>query len=248
MYVAPQPEYPETKTYAGQHSRLVGPRERLQRPDSFTPSLTWPASCPSSPDPAAMETLRALAGQGVRYLVVHPDQAPLDAVNWQNRDRWLAESDTTLLPAGRWGSAFLYLINPYGDRLVTESAAAGDPFWIAWRPEPAEISFLSPQGERISLLAYNVSDRTPEIQLTLYWQADTPIASDVTVFVHSLDSSGAILAQADGPPLEGHYPTSEWLPGKVVQDNRLLPAGQSYLVGRVQSPGWPPLDSRLVRW
>jgi hypothetical protein len=57
------------------------------------------------------------------------------------------------------------------------------------------------------------------------------LQSDYTVFIHSLDAGGKLAGQADGPPLAGHYPTSAWRPGEIVQDSRLVPPGQRYLVG-----------------
>lgn len=60
-------------------------------------------------------------------------------------------------------------------------------------------------------------------RLTLYWRPDRPTAVDYTVFVHLLGQDGQILAQADGPPLAGHWPTSAWLAGRIVQDSRPLP-------------------------
>ncbi len=48
------------------------------------------------------------------------------------------------------------------------------------------------------------------VPITLYWDrlADTPV--DWTVFVHLVGADDGIAAQADGPPLNGAYPTSLW--------------------------------------
>ncbi len=56
--------------------------------------------------------------------------------------------------------------------------------------------------------------------VTLYWQAP-PQASpgeNYQVFVHLLDEAGQVVAQRDGAPAGGWYPTGEWLPGQVVED------------------------------
>jgi len=230
MYVAPQPEYPETKRML---SSAAGWWGLVNGYSGLTPlrQTALAQDVSGFPDPASMEALRGLANQGVRYLVVHPDQAPLDPAAWQDRDRWSAESDATLRPAGQWGSAYLYLINPYGDQLVRDSGSVTDPFWSHLRPQPANVIFSSPANDKISLLAHSVTNGASQTQIVLYWQADTPITEDFTVFVHSLDASGVIVAQADGPPLAGIYPTSTWQPGRIVQDTRTLPTGDSYLVG-----------------
>jgi len=82
-------------------------------------------------------------------------------------------------------------------------------------------------GEHIRLISYTVPSLTAlspgaTLTATLYWQATGPIATDYTVFLHLLDGRGAIVAQADGPPAAGRYPTSYWLPGEIVADERSL--------------------------
>lgn len=59
---------------------------------------------------------------------------------------------------------------------------------------------------------------------------------DYTVFVHLLDGNGRIVAQRDGQPGDGFYPTSIWDPGEVVPDEYAiivppdLPAGDYEVV------------------
>ena len=41
--------------------------------------------------------------------------------------------------------------------------------------------------------------------------------------MHLVDSKGALIRDpADGPPLNGDWPTSFWVPGETVVDNRLI--------------------------
>ena len=54
------------------------------------------------------------------------------------------------------------------------------------------------------------------VTLTLYWEALQPPAADYTIFVHLHDASGELVAQHDGQPAEGRYPTSIWDVGDVV--------------------------------
>jgi hypothetical protein len=58
--------------------------------------------------------------------------------------------------------------------------------------------------------------------VTLVWDrvSDTPI--NWTVFVQMVDKDGEIVAQADGPPLDGYYPTSLWREPCQVTDVHLL--------------------------
>jgi len=42
------------------------------------------------------------------------------------------------------------------------------------------------------------------------------------VFIHLLDATGQIVAQHDGQPRNGAYPTSVWDAGEVVADEHVL--------------------------
>jgi hypothetical protein len=72
-----------------------------------------------------------------------------------------------------------------------------------------------------------ITGTPPILDLTLYWQATAPVPADYTAFVHVLDAAGEKVAQADGPPLNGWYPSSAWAQGQIVADHRqiALPAG-----------------------
>ncbi len=76
----------------------------------------------------------------------------------------------------------------------------------------------------LELVGYDVS-ADGALYLTLYWKlaGDQPVPADYTVFVHLVDEQGSLIVEpADGPPVEGAWPTSAWLPGQVVVDTRLV--------------------------
>ncbi|MCA9973264.1 MAG: hypothetical protein KC425_23760, partial [Anaerolineales bacterium] len=56
------------------------------------------------------------------------------------------------------------------------------------------------------------------VTLTLYWEALAAMPADYTRFVHVLDASGALVAQADAMPRGNSYPTSQWQAGEIVAD------------------------------
>jgi hypothetical protein len=78
-----------------------------------------------------------------------------------------------------------------------------------------------------------------------------------------LNGGGQIVAQGDGPPVGGRYPTTYWLPGEIVEDAHRLtipsgghgpyriavglydPATSARLEAR-DSQGAPLLDSRVL--
>jgi hypothetical protein len=82
-------------------------------------------------------------------------------------------------------------------------------------PARFEVEF----DNEVALVGHDVSlgpDRA--VHLTLHWQAVTTPRQDYTVFAHLVDASGKLVAQHDGPPRSGSYPTSIWDGGEVVDD------------------------------
>jgi hypothetical protein len=60
------------------------------------------------------------------------------------------------------------------------------------------------------------------LNVRLVWATDQRPETDYSVFVHLLDSRGTLVAQHDGMPDGGRYPTSLWAPGEAVADERPL--------------------------
>ncbi|MBL7062930.1 MAG: glycosyltransferase family 39 protein [Anaerolineae bacterium] len=98
---------------------------------------------------------------------------------------------------------------------------------VPLRPvEPLSADVAFPVGARldeaITLVGYDLSPfairHSPFLTITLVWRAEEVPDADYTVFVHLVDQGGALVAQADHPPLEGAYRTSFWAPGDVVRD------------------------------
>jgi 4-amino-4-deoxy-L-arabinose transferase-like glycosyltransferase len=94
-------------------------------------------------------------------------------------------------------------------------------------PEIPEKSLNYQLGEQITLMGYQLSGSIQSgsvLTVTLYWRADAPPAGDYRVFVHLLDEGAETqaLAQHDGPPRYGRYPTSAWHTGDIVPDEHVL--------------------------
>jgi hypothetical protein len=68
---------------------------------------------------------------------------------------------------------------------------------------------------------------------------------DLQLYAHLRDpQTGATVAQADGPPLDGWYPTSWWEPGEVVVDERVFPLPNDVRPGAYELViGWYDLGS-----
>ena len=72
-------------------------------------------------------------------------------------------------------------------------------------------------GEAVRLQGYDVAV-TDSLVVTLTWSAEAVPALDYVVFVHWVGAEGVMLAQHDGSPAAGRYPSSWWLPGDCVPD------------------------------
>lgn len=104
-------------------------------------------------------------------------------------------------------------------------------------------------GEHIRLIGYTLEgqDNVPggAVELTLYWQADTPVPESYDVFVQIIDRSDAYKAgQTDGEPACNLVPTNEWQPGAVIADRYYIPLAQdarittyTLLIGMVGDAG-----------
>jgi len=77
-------------------------------------------------------------------------------------------------------------------------------------------------GESIRLDGYTLEAKADGLQLTLYWQATAAPDFDYTTFVHIVDADGNIAAQSDSQPRGGQYPTSIWVEGEIVEDERFI--------------------------
>ncbi|MBN1977792.1 MAG: glycosyltransferase family 39 protein [Anaerolineae bacterium] len=118
-----------------------------------------------------------------------------------------------------------------GERLDVADAA-GNPVGaatIGWLKLAAMKELPAPEaatdyrfGDGIALVGYDLEEDGQELRLILHWASLAPVDRDYTVFVHLVGPDGA-LAQADGPPAGGDYPTSLWEYGEIVFDERSIP-------------------------
>jgi len=85
----------------------------------------------------------------------------------------------------------------------------------------------------LTLFGYDMLSASGHINF--YWQARERVPENYTLFVHLVDEQGNKLAQADGEPLNGDWPTSAWEPGHTFVDVRQfqlpnhLPPGRYFI-------------------
>jgi hypothetical protein len=159
-------------------------------------------------------------------------------------------ADGAALPTGRYavvagnaaGARCGWLQRPAAGCVVAEVDVSGVPL-----PAGA-VNF----EDRIALLDIELAATTlepgSELPVTLRWQGLQRLDADYTLFLQVLDESDRIVGQVDSWPLQGTFPTSQWVPGDVVTDRyriRLdgdLPPGAYRLIA-----GWYLLGTPLRR-
>ncbi|MDY6877302.1 MAG: hypothetical protein SWK90_14010 [Chloroflexota bacterium] len=226
--------------------------------------LTWHASAPA-----------ALDGAQVSVYLVDAD--------WREAGQRVLRYDTSAWPTDEDVQAYHPLVvaddipvGRYSLRMRVEDTEGVERFegemgWLKCPPGstvPPEAIPLDVRGDFVHLRGYTLSPAVvragQSLMVTLYWAAQTGAGQDWTVFVHMLDGAGQHIAQDDGQPLDGRYPTTVWGAGEVVPDDHVLvlpdslPAGPyQLLVGLYDlSSGerlalfdgdWQPLPERASR-
>jgi 4-amino-4-deoxy-L-arabinose transferase-like glycosyltransferase len=125
----------------------------------------------------------------------------------------------------------LPLINPETGEMTDASAVTFGPIKVGGPPAGAlaaendhpTAAVNSLLGEAIRLAGYTLQTTPDQLDLTLFWEAVQQPGADYTVFVHVRDATGRVIAQKDGPPTGGLYPTGLWGSGEVIRDNMQIP-------------------------
>ena len=135
------------------------------------------------------------------------------------------------------GKTLLYQIettlidNETGRRLSvldSENELKDPPFSAQIRLETADIAYAETSSDEAPVQLI-FSEFAPiwasggQEVVVVSWAVPTSLTKDYQVFVHLRDSNGQTVAQADGPPLAGWYPTSQWTPREIVTDERIFP-------------------------
>ena len=162
---------------------------------------------PYRPDPAEVEAFLAPLIERYRRLFV---------LYWGD-----AESD----PRGlieTWLAAHAYKAGDawYGRvRLAT--------YGVAPLTEEPAVALDACFGADLRLRGYALDDATcgpgDILPVTLFWEAQAPIAERYKVTVQLLDGAGQLVAQVDTEPGDGLMPTTTWQVGQVVTDRYGVP-------------------------
>ena len=215
LWVVPQPEYPEARRL---YRSTLHWRPLVNGYSGLTPErqITLERELRAFPDVGSLATLREMAREGVAYLVVHPGEGLLDAGAWETDGRWRVAREPMLRLEAVSSGAWLYHLFPDGEREV--------------------LPLLAQFDNGIELVGYRWDEAGPlGPTLTLFWQGLSQPDRDWAVFVHMVEGGGAIVAQADGDPVSGHWPTGAWRAGEMVRDEHVFAqigaGGSAFRVG-----------------
>jgi hypothetical protein len=164
-----------------------------------------------------------------RHLLLLPPTLPPG--EYQLRAGWHASGDPTPLPGA--GRDFVELghlqVRPARPAPAPALARLGEAIALERADltpadgERFEQTLLITADGPLTLQRQNTALRPGDgLRLRLAWRALSKAGTDYTVLVHLVGASNAPLAQADGPPAAGLYPTSRWDPGDLIDEERLL--------------------------
>jgi hypothetical protein len=98
----------------------------------------------------------------------------------------------------------------------------GPPREVIGKPLEPDNPLSTNLADVIALQGYDLELEESKIMLSLHWQSLAQTNVDYTTFVHLRDESGNTVAQIDGPPAAGKYPTSLWGNGETILDSHIL--------------------------
>lgn len=239
QFKPPPLQYPLNANFAGRLT-LLGydlPQRRVTPGQSFPITLHWQANRTTGESLAVFNHLldAAVVQRGGADRIPQNYYSTLLWVPGEIvSDSYAVPVDPDAPPGVYWLDVGLYPTNrpvlslPLqvdGQPIERNSVSIG-PLKVGGPPAGVTVPAAAPQtplnasfGGQISLLGFDTAADT----LTLVWQAATDPPADYTVFVHFVDEQGQLVAQADGPPAGGAYPTSLWSTGEIIPDARSLP-------------------------
>ncbi len=92
--------------------------------------------------------------------------------------------------------------------------------------------------DKIALVHADVADSAlqsgGQLNVTLNWQSLSSMSEDYTVFVQVLDAQDQIVGQVDAWPLQGTYPTSQWIVGETIADPYTIQLDSDLAAGEYQ--------------
>ena len=224
---------------------LVGveiPAEQSVAPgnDPVEVILYWQASKPVERDYLSTLHLLGRKNSSVGYVNRYPGWGMIPTSLWQPGQIWrdvyhIYVNRDAIAPSRLQVKASLYdpeigqdlaAYGPDGGLiellLIGEARLSGDITESTLADQALDVSFT----EGVRLVGYDMAPVTvspgESMKVTLYWEAEQALLNNYTIFVHLIDSNGNQVANGDGPPVSGDYPTYLWQEGDIIIDKHTL--------------------------
>mgnify|MGYP000644251292 CR=1 FL=1 len=202
-----------------------------------------------------------LSGEGGREWERPLSRADFPTHQWRTGDRWLGLHTLRLPPGLGSGEHELWLqlcrrdgetCSPIGEPHLLGSLRVQSPP-RSWTVPPLEVRTDARLGDEVTLVGANWEPRGETLQpgspltVTLVWRGEREMETSYRVFLHLLGPDGSLVAQSDGEPAAWTRPTTGWMPGEVVADERVLvlppdlPPGEYQLMAGMYRYGGPRL-------
>ncbi|MBE7549779.1 MAG: glycosyltransferase family 39 protein [Anaerolineales bacterium] len=214
------------------NARLVGydsPPPAATTGDIFPLRLAWREAAPlwtfgAIPNNSVMFEWR----QDGQRVAEQLDPLPLPIEKWGRRALLLSQHDVIVPPTLAAGRYELVVM------LHTGSDPAGEAFALGMVEvtTPAHQFELPPSAsppaapahleQGVALAGYEFRPGAQKLDLTLYWQTQTPLTTRYKVFAQLLTADNSLVAQSDSFPAAGQRPTTGWLPGEIIADPHSL--------------------------
>jgi hypothetical protein len=224
----------------------------------FVVHLFWESRQPMQESYVVALRLLDIEGEMIAGMDTLPYQNRYQTPNWPVQRPF---QDTYALPIPETGVPGLAILSVslYPWRQTERSL----PVWVDGQQIGASVSLASVKirgkvqidqqpennllvnfGQQFQLFGYDVPSRitADQFEVALYWHALEPDGQDYTIFMHLIDNQGKLVAQADGPPQNGRYPTSILESGEQIVDTHLftlpedLPSGEYQILMGVYHP------------
>jgi len=236
-------------------------REQESRPgDPLHLEVYWEALA----DPDGDYRMRLwLSGEGGREWERPLTRADFPTSQWRSGDRWLGLHTLRLPPGLGSGEHELWLhlcrrdgetCSPIGEPYRLGSLRIQAPS-RSWTVPPLGVRTDARLGDEVTLVGADWEPRGETLQpgstltVTLVWRGEREMETSYRVFLHLLGPDGALVAQSDGEPAGWSRPTTGWLPGEAISDERVLllpaglPPGEYHLLAGMYPYGGPRLTT-----
>jgi hypothetical protein len=189
--------------------------------------------------------------QRLAAVTTYPFSGGYNSNRWQPEDRLsipLRLSAPPDLQPGSYRLGLLVYDTEQGRAIPHQNASDPDhpevvAGWLRWgTPSSPQdllptLTDLEPvlweNGIQLNQLAipHQITPAAETVAVQLTWQTRQTINRDLTLFLHLVDETGALVAQLDRRPFYGRFPTAVWAPGEQLTDQYDIPLPDDLPVG-----------------